>query len=455
MSFRTDLAALKSIRVPADRGREFEAFVARLFADAGFETHRNPRTATPRQSDILATSRGLDLLIEAKWESTRIGVPDVADLRDRLSRSANTVVGCIISMSDYPKSAVDEVLRLRERDILLFNGYEIEQLARGSIDLAELIGEKRTHLRRDARVHMRTRTQRVRTTERPNELIALPGRDTVKSFVSPARWDVTFAAGLLARDDATHEVEYDLTQSPKFETLDGLAHLLAWLRSKFALTRNGAFNLQQEDVAWHGVGESALFAEARRWKARYRRAGLSRHHRSESIQYVSAGPWCTVHLSAQVRVSGNRDARYVQNSVLCLRVTGIPVDVEPFLKLAAYTNTRWATCRSTPLGVIERARFAPVALDVIGLIRANIDRESVVVGVVAKNPFERRALPSVLRQDKSRQLSLLARSKILMCSLRDWHGAKDIKPRYVLVGARAIEGPDGPILEPVATWAGA
>jgi hypothetical protein len=129
------------------RGKRFEMLVCELFRQSGYEVFLNPKTASPRQTDMLARRDGQDMLVEVKWLTQSINSPDMDSLRSRLRRSPPDIVGCIFSMSDYSQPALSEALRERDREVLLFSALEIHTIFGGKQRIEELIRRKRDSLR--------------------------------------------------------------------------------------------------------------------------------------------------------------------------------------------------------------------------------------------------------------------------------------------------------------------
>lgn len=136
----------------AGRGSAFEKLLgARLMAD-GFDVRFNPKSARPRQTDLVAIHDSQHFLIEAKWRKRSVDVSDVDSLRMRLSRIPSDFVGCIFNMSGYTSSAIEQVEGNRTREILLFNAAEINSIFAERLEVHELIRRKRDSLRIEGRV---------------------------------------------------------------------------------------------------------------------------------------------------------------------------------------------------------------------------------------------------------------------------------------------------------------
>lgn len=73
-SLRSRLDDIEQLGSAVRRGREVEHFVADLFRQLHFEARINPGTASPRQTDVLASKAGEVYLIECKWRSDKANV---------------------------------------------------------------------------------------------------------------------------------------------------------------------------------------------------------------------------------------------------------------------------------------------------------------------------------------------------------------------------------------------
>jgi hypothetical protein len=123
----------------ADRGRRFEKLIRGRLALEGFHVELNPKIAAPRQTDLFTRLGTTDYFIEAKWQSDKIGIADIDNIRIRLQRMPTDVVACIFSMSDYSQQAIDQVGQDRTREILLFNAAEINAIFQQRAEVAELL----------------------------------------------------------------------------------------------------------------------------------------------------------------------------------------------------------------------------------------------------------------------------------------------------------------------------
>lgn len=148
MSLEQELAELNRCKNPHERGRNFEAFLAHLLKEEGFEVTRNANATPPFQTDLFARRDQMYFLVEAKWLRRRLSVGNVSQVRDRLNYTPRDVFACVFSMSGYGDGALREFCADRSREIILFDGRETHGIATGTVSLEELLDTKREVLRR-------------------------------------------------------------------------------------------------------------------------------------------------------------------------------------------------------------------------------------------------------------------------------------------------------------------
>jgi hypothetical protein len=113
---------------PQRRGIQFESLVARQFREAYFKVQANPGVARPRQTDFLAMNSRDRYLVETKWKQKAADINDVDSLFSRLDRTPGSVVGVLVSISGFSKSAIERVESRRDRPVLLVTSAEIERM---------------------------------------------------------------------------------------------------------------------------------------------------------------------------------------------------------------------------------------------------------------------------------------------------------------------------------------
>ena len=136
----------------AGKGREYETEIAKLFSNAGFEVVANPKSARPRQTDLIVRDGSVDFLIEVKNQTKKIDSGDIDSLRARLARVSADVVGVIVTKSTLTESAIAEIEADRSREILIFINDEIENILAHQQNVRALIERKRTAIRIQGKV---------------------------------------------------------------------------------------------------------------------------------------------------------------------------------------------------------------------------------------------------------------------------------------------------------------
>ena len=72
MSLAEELAELDRERNPHRRGRRFEAFLANLLEEEGYQVISNPKVAQPRQSDLIAEREGTFFLVASSLSAAAV-----------------------------------------------------------------------------------------------------------------------------------------------------------------------------------------------------------------------------------------------------------------------------------------------------------------------------------------------------------------------------------------------
>jgi len=136
--FVRELRRLEKLDNYQKRGYEFQDFVGSLFKLRHFQVTSSPRTAKPRQTDLLAT-RGADShIIETKWRSSKADINDIDSLFARLAAAPGAVVGLMVSHAGFTDSALDRVEPRSDRPVLLMTGSELARLVEWDDDLAHV-----------------------------------------------------------------------------------------------------------------------------------------------------------------------------------------------------------------------------------------------------------------------------------------------------------------------------
>ena len=450
-----------------NKGRSFEQEVATILRDGGFQVTVNPGTARPRQTDLYARSDDLTLLVEAKNQKRRVGLPVVVDLRDRLARIAPDIIGVIVTSSAFTRDAVKAIESDRSREVLAITGEEVEDLRNGRANLRTLIELKRDTLRREGRVrfgHAGAFDAYDRPLPDGNVVFRI---DDVTSFLYESRaahMHATFVLnipdpgwGTSSGDGAVLNLHLEL------HTTADLQGLLGYLHDRFGLSKNGMFSIQQSEIGWHGAGAGCFVQAVEHWHDRYSSSQAEYWHHSEDLTYFDQFRDGRLALYSRQRVFyGEPDSRgsFLHGSELSIQLRGVPVDMAPFLELCRRTGNDWAGFEHIGVRQTFTHRFkVPIKVAAIGTVvrkQPAFDTDEPgprsVVGIIVENPFFDRALPKVLDDDERTSLQALTEVERLLCSLRDWHDEGDVIDHYVLQGVETAVTGYAHTIRPFGTW---
>jgi hypothetical protein len=317
----------------AGRGPAFERVLGERLADDGFTVHFNPRTARPRQTDLLAIREPQHFLIEAKWRKRSIDVGDVDSLRTRLNRVPSDIVGCIFNMSGYGSGAIEQVESDRTREILLFNAAEINSIFADRFDVHELMRRKREMLRvegwvwfDDSKPESSARrrnfpppSREFRTKTGPAPLVGFPSDndETVFFLDIPETGAIDTFVSMELRLAIHHTAE--------------LADVLEMIQDTVGLSDEGTFSIQQLSHAWYGFGAQNFLDAIGNWEQRYSKAKLKSPHHSEDLVFLDLSGRALIALTSRQRVG---DSTFLHASELEIQLPGIPIDLSKFQELA-------------------------------------------------------------------------------------------------------------------------
>lgn len=447
-----------------NQGRQFETIIAEIFERHGFRVTRNAGSARPRQTDLQAKSGDTSILVEVKSIKRKIDVSHVDEIRARLNRVPADIIGAIFAGSDYTPNAIREIEASRSREILAFGPSEITALSEGRANLMELVERKREALRTRGKVWF---YKPLRLTHDKGGLPHSSEHFTMGNKSVPfvtsrtENADVLFVRklpetgwGSLGGEGTALTLQLDL------ETVEDLQGILALLHEKLGLSDVGSFSIQQTDVGWFGVGVRPFVDAASDWKRRYDECSAKSFHHSEDLCYFGSlhEGWLRISTRQRVWPSSERKAK-LHGSELVIQLSGVPVDMAPFLQLCKFTNNQYARFAhvSTRTACLRRLK-KEITLDVKGeIVRVHGDvrgaQQGEVTGIVAVNPFFHTAtLPKELRDDEYSAFPLINSVELLVCDLSDWHDVGDVIDEYVLLGLEAGWANDTPIIRPFATW---
>ncbi len=450
---------LREDQDPHARGPSFEDLVGELFASHGYQVRRNPGAARPRQTDLHARRGIAEFVIETKWESRPSDIDDLDSLRARLRRVPQHVIGVFFSVAGFTQSAVRDVESDRQREVLLFDGDEIEELLERDFDLKVLIERKRRVLTRDGRVLVGKSPGRWDGEPLPN-LAAFPKPDT--KIWSSDRGMLPWTSGignfnstvfaralsLLTWDELTGpHVVLDLRLP--IESQDDVVHTLDLLRRTVGLTAAGCFSIQQAKRCWHGIGAQSFLDAITCWQDRYTDIEAGDLHHSEEATYFDMcdGGFYTLHLYSRIQPAWS--VRFAEFSA---RLVGTPMDPEQFTEFAHV------------LGVADHAYFRPVpgpagggcwtldrrrvSLSPVAFLRSG----GLISGIVARNPFKSQEDLQWLEPELAGAFRPLAEFEFLVCGLANYHGVNDVVDGYYLWSAVTSRTRDVSLLDFTADW---
>lgn len=437
----------------ASRGLTFEKLLgARLTAD-GFTVHFNPKTAWPRQTDLLAIRESEHFLIEAKWRKRSIDVGDVDSLRMRLNRIPSDIVGCIFNMSGYGSGAIKQVESDRTREILLFNAAEINSIFADRCDIRELIRRKRETLRVEGQVWFDDSTPES------------PARR--KNFPPPCREfrTKTGATPLVVFPSDNDETTFflDIPETGAIGTFVSmelrlaihntaeLADVLEIIQETVGLSEQGTFSIQQLSYAWYGFGAQNFLDAIGNWERRYSDARLKSPHHSEDLVFLDRSGGALIALTSRQRVG---DSTFLHASELEIQLPGIPVDLSKIQELARKTGNPDALFQTSLGSGLHSAHFKAGQVKLVphSKIVSADHGEEWVSGIMAKNPFTAnriKRLAASLGEFFSRHLS---EPKHLLCAVGDWYLLRD---EVSNLSVRSVFGTwigHVPVLNVCCTW---
>jgi len=116
-----------TLNVLKGKGYEFERLVIRLFELSKCQV-RYPFVARNEQIDGVVYTNEAPLLIESKCETSKTDIEPIAKLLIRLQTRPTNVIGCVFSMEGFTGSALNFVERLQQKNLLLWDGADLELL---------------------------------------------------------------------------------------------------------------------------------------------------------------------------------------------------------------------------------------------------------------------------------------------------------------------------------------
>jgi hypothetical protein len=406
-----------------------------------------------------------DLLVEAKNQKRKVDVSDIDDLRARLGRVSSDIVGAIFTTSGLTKAAIEAIESDRTREILAFVQEEINDLHAGYQNLKTLIDRKRSALRVHGKIWFGSKRHlEFADVPLPRGGVEFRIDNVVQSYFESKSGFSGPSYSLRIPDSGWGSFGGEgarISIKLSLNSLRDLRDIFGYLHKKFGLSRNGMFSIKQSECCWYGSGAEEFLDALENWGDRYKKSLSKKYHHSEEFMYLDQFRSGWLEVSAQQTIdwdlAANEESQ-IHNSELVIQLPGIPVDTFPFVKLCQYTENEWADFGYIGQRWTSTCRLKkPLPLRVIGTVRNKEQRlgasqRSVVVGIIAKNPFNgRKTLPAEMEQSEV-PFCELQETDLLLCSLRDWHDDVDVADRYRLQGFEITVGGIGGIIRPFGTW---
>jgi hypothetical protein len=410
----------------ASRGPAFEKLLGSRLIIEGFDVRFNPKTARPRQTDLVAIRESQHFLIEAKWRKRNIDVGEVDDLRVRLSRTPSDIVGCIFNMSGYTSGAIDQVENNRAREILLFNAAEINSIFADRLKVHELVRRKRESLRIDGRVwfddsrlgssvdrrNFPAPCREFRTKNGAAPQVALPSdNDNTIFFLDIPETGATDTFASMELRLAIHDTAE-------------LADALEIIQETVGLSEQGTFSIQQLSHAWYGFGAQNFLDAIENWEQRYSDAKLKSPHHSEDLVFLDRSGSSLIALSSRQRIG---HSTFLHASELEIQLPGIPVDLTRIQELARKTGNPDAFFQTNLGSGLHSAHFKAGQLKLVPLSKIiSADHgEEWVSGIVAKNPFTASRMKRLAGDLGEFFPRHLPQPKQLLCTVSDQYLSRD------------------------------
>ncbi|MGH3628071.1 MAG: restriction endonuclease [Sciscionella sp.] len=410
---------LKSTNAQA-RGKEFENLLGDLLELEGFRVWHNPRSATPRQTDLAIEFDQFAFLIEAKWKNKKIDIADLDNLRSRLRRAAPTTWGCFLSISEYNPRLLRDLKEHRTPPIILFNAFEIHSLFNGQSSAKKLIQQKVTNFRIHGKIWFSGTEQRQEAlpyNRRRGEEIKINGQSTLWIRSGSKDYDVIFARSPYIGYRNAQVVSARL----HLNSVADLNHVFRLANEVLGISGWGPFTVYQANTSWHGIGVQRFIKCIENWENRYELEKFQRFHHSEELAYFEEFAGGFLGISCRQRV-GERS--YLHSGTLEIALPGIPIE------LARY-NEFFQSIAERPLFFDFREDMHDlvvhvdqrIKLDVIGLIVGNPVDEAdqlTITGLIARNPFWGGSFSEILSGLPTYKAEWVGEAETIICDLLHW-----------------------------------
>lgn len=449
---RVGFSKLLKLPNPHLRGKEFERMLANLMHVEGCEVFLNSAAAKPRQTDLAINCSEGTFLAEAKWKKGRVDVGDIDSFRNRIRRGVPGTWGCLFSMSDYSKTALDELLRDKALPILPFNAAEINLLFNGKLSFLDVLRRKKSSLRDKSKLLFvdQKRARAYGAALRPAaEQIRVKKRQLDWWECEATDYDLVYARSHPYVAWNSHSPQA-VTTSVDVSSVEDLERVFVAASKALNLTGNGTFTIYQENRNWHGIGISNWMKCISDWEKRYASQSWDSYHHSEELAYFEQFDVGMFAISGRQRVG---ESSFLHSFELEFLLPGIPIDTDPYKTLMqiAGADSPFFYQKGDPERSVIHLKPS-VRLDVCGLIVSTEFEQPSISGVLAANPFFRTDMKVVLGEKYVAEADWVTESQTLSCHLKDWIPYGTEVDEYKLMNFSFIRVRNLKIVVPSCTW---
>jgi Restriction endonuclease len=448
----------------ADRWQPFETLIADLFKRGHFRIERNSRAAGPRQLDLASSRRGAVYLVEAKWESRPLDVGTVDGLYARLEGTSPQTTGVLISASGFTKGLREEVLRKKSRPVLLVGPRELAESLDDPRTLAQMLQRKLEHL--NVMGEVLVGPNHFKFADRTSSSWGL--RELFAIDASGGRLPWVVSGGGYGAFVFTQElVDVDwvpsggrgvcLDLSPAVDDEGEVVELVRELVAHGYLSTGATWEIEQFETDWHGFGWASFLDAVSAWQTRYETIGHIHH--TEQFCLTDSIDGRLLVLSGDLAARERRECHFIN---LSFHLQGIPLDPEPFIRLAEVVGdegpSHWRPLKGRSVETVglrhreadQRLTVEPVAF-VVEEDPDDLRNPIWVRGIVTANPL-RDGPPNGV--DSLEWPGGIRDSELLVCSLRQWHPWGDVPERYELQAVEWAHTTEYAVVRVIADWRG-
>jgi Restriction endonuclease len=443
------------------RWSRFEALLYTLFKRGHFRVERASGAARRRQLDLVASTRDSVYFVEAKWHKEPLGPGDVDGLFSRLDGAAPGTIGVLVSPSGFTDGLIHEVKELRRKSVLLFGPGDIADVFAAPDALRPRLRRKLDHFRVVGDVLVGANDAPLgdppsRFALNPPPIVLDPDGRQLPWVSSPGNYGSFVFADELTDVDWTPRRGRgaSIDFRPDVWSIKSLTDLLDELHERAWLTLGATWSIEQFDTNWHGFGHASLIDALRSYGQRYQ---LVNHvHHTEQVCITDSFNGMLVVLNVDVSAQADRSC---SSANLSIHLGGVPVDAEPYERLAEVVADdgplEFRVLEGPAVSQFfvprEGSHVSPVAF----VVEERPDDEEFplwVRGIVVENPY-----PNGIRFEEGDGRwwpDGMNDSRLMVCHLSSWHPWREAPAGYAMRHIEWAYTTDYAIVRPVADWRG-